>query len=414
MKIIVIGAGLVGLASAHALAAEGHAVTVIDREGPAAGASRGNAGWIAHTDIDLIASPKMLRQVPGFLLDPLGPLAIRPSYLPQLLPWLARLVAASRPSRLEHSVKALVSLQMQALPAWDALSGELGLSRHIHRRGGLFAFADGDAMRRSRPHFDAQRALGIAVDEIGPEEVRQMEPGLSEAIAGAAFYPDAAHVSDPRVLTEALFEAALARGVAFRKADVAGVEAGPPVTVRLRNGDPLPTDSCVIAAGAWSKDLAAGLGDRVPLDTERGYNVSFPGITDVISRPVAFPGFGFVATPLDTGLRVGGAVELGGLALPPNHERSRALHTRARTFMRDLPAYETGTTWMGFRPSIPDSLPVIGRSSATVDVVYAFGHGHYGLTQSAATGRLVADMLARRSSAVDVSPFSPRRFVRMF
>lgn len=410
MQIVVVGAGLVGLASAHALAAEGHAVTVIDREGPAGGASRGNAGWIAHTDIDLIASPKMLRQVPGFLLDPLGPLAIRPSYLPQLLPWLARLLMASRPARLDASVAALVSLQKLALPAWDALSGELGLDRHIHRRGGLFAFVDREAMRRNGPHLARQRALGIAVEELGAEDVARMEPGLTEAIVGAAFYPDAAHVSDPHLLTEALFETALARGVAFRRADVQAVEMGPPLSVRLDGGDPEPADAVVVAAGAWSKPLAAALGDAVPLDTERGYNVSFPGVTDILSRPVAFPGFGFVATPLETGLRVGGAVELGGLDLPPNHERSRALHTRAQAFVRDLPAYESGTRWMGFRPSIPDSLPVIGRAAASPRVVYAFGHGHYGLTQSAATGRLVADLVAARTPAIDLAPFSAQRF----
>ncbi len=144
-----------------------------------------------------------------------------------------------------------------------------------------------------------------------------MEPGLSEAIVGAAFYPDAAHVSDPHLLTQALFDAALARGVAFRRAAVVAVEAGPPTTVRIEGGETMSADAVVIAAGAWSKPLAAELGDAVPLDTERGYNVSFPGATGVLSRPVAFPGFGFVATPLDTGLRVGGAVELGGLALPP-------------------------------------------------------------------------------------------------
>ncbi|MHB2168776.1 FAD-binding oxidoreductase [Alsobacter sp. R-9] len=412
MNIVVVGAGLVGLASAHALAREGHQVTVLDREGPAAGASQGNAGWIAHTDIDLIASPKMLRQVPGFLLDPLGPLAIRPSYLPRLLPWLARLIAASRPSRLEQSVKALVSLQAQALPAWDALSAELGIGRHIHRRGGLFAYVDAGAFARNRTHVETQRALGIAVDEIDGHAVRQMEPGLTDAIVGATFYPDAAHVSDPRDLTMALFEAALARGIAFERAAVTAVEAGPPVTLRLAGGDPLTADAVVVAAGAWSKPLAAGLGDDVPLDTERGYNVSFPGATSVLSRPVAFPGFGFVATPLDSGLRVGGAVELGGLELPPNHERSRALHARARGFIRDLPDYETGTRWMGFRPSIPDSLPVIGRSAASPSVVLAFGHGHYGLTQSAATGALVADIIAGRSPAIDLAPFAPGRFAR--
>jgi D-amino-acid dehydrogenase len=410
MKVTVIGAGLVGLASAHALADEGHEVTVLDREGPAAGASRGNAGWLAHTDIDPIASPKMLRQVPKFLLDPLGPLAIRPSYLIPLLPWLTRLVLASRPSNLERSVEALVALQRLAMPAWDRLTAELGLQRLIHRRGALFVFDDEGALRRGLPHFQKQKSLGIACDILDRSELGQLEPALTERIVGGAYFPDAAHVTDPRLVTEALFDAAMERGIRFEQREVAGLEPGPMPTLRFADGTSRTAEQVVLAAGAWSKTLAAGLGDAIPLDTERGYNVSFPGVTGVLKRPVAFNAHGFVATPLDTGLRIGGAVELGGLKLPPNHERSRALHRKAIRFIRDLPAYETGTQWVGFRPSIPDSLPVIGSSRAGRSVVYAFGHGHYGLTQSAATGRLVADLVAGREPAIDLLRFSPQRF----
>lgn len=410
MRIAIIGAGLVGLATAHALRDEGHDVTILDREGPAAGASRGNAGWIAHTDIDPIASPKMLRQVPKFLLDPLGPLAIRPSYLWQILPWLLRLVYASRPANLERSVNGLVSLQKLAMPAWTQLSGDLGLTRHIHRRGGLFVFASQEAFAAAKPHFRNQQELGLACELLEQPELRQLEPMLADVIVGGAFFPDAAHVSDPRVLTEALFEAAMARGCHFVRDEVGGVEAGPPVSVVRRGGPALEADAVVVAGGAWSRPLAAGLGDAIPLDTERGYNVSFPDAVGVLTRPVAFPGHGFVATPMETGLRIGGAVELGGLELPPNHERSRALHAKATRFLRGCPPYETGTKWMGFRPSIPDSLPVIGTASASDRIVYAFGHGHYGLTQSAATGRIVADLLARRPPPIDLAPFSPQRF----
>jgi D-amino-acid dehydrogenase len=409
MKIAVVGAGIVGLASAHALADEGHEVVVIDREGPAAGASRGNAGWLAHTDIDPIASPKMLRQVPRFLMDPLGPLAIRPAYLATILPWLARLLLAARPGNLERSVEALVALQSLAMPAWEQLARHLGLEGFIHRRGGLFVFENAAEFAAAKPHHDRQRTFGITCHALGRDEIRQMEPGLDDRVQAAAFFPDAAHVSDPRLLTEALFERAMARGIAFQQGDVAAVEAGASPVLRLAGGETITADRVVLAAGAWSKHLARRLGDDVPLETERGYNVSFPGVRR-LSRPTSFHGHGFVATPLDTGLRIGGAVELAGLKLPPNHERSRALHTKARRFIRDLPDYETGTVWMGFRPSIPDSLPVIGRSRATEKVVYAFGHGHYGLTQSAATARLVADLSAGRAPGIDLSRFSPQRF----
>jgi D-amino-acid dehydrogenase len=410
MRIAVLGAGLVGLASAHALTDEGHSVTVIDREGPAAGASRGNAGWLAHTDIEPIASPKMLRQVPKFLMDPLGPLSIRPSYLLPLLPWLTRLILASRPSNLERSIEALIPFQSLAMPAWNRLSHQLGMERMIHRRGGLFAFDSHDAFRAALPHFKRQQNAGIHIDYLDGPEVRQMEPGLSETVAGAAFFPDAAHVSDPHQVTLTLFEAARARNIGFLKANLKAIVASDEPTLHLEGRDPVRFDRVILSLGAWSKPFAAQVGDRVPLDTERGYNVSFPGVTRQLTRPVSFQGHGFVATPLDTGLRIGGAVELGGLSLPPNHARTEALYAKAQRFFRDLPAFEEGTVWMGHRPSIPDSLPVIGYARRSRSVIHAFGHGHYGLTQSAATGKLVADLVMGRNPPIDLSRFSPSRF----
>lgn len=412
MKIAVVGAGLVGLASAHALANEGHTVVVVDREGPAAGASRGNAGWIAHTDIDPIASPGMLKKVPGFLLDPVGPLAIRLPYLLPILPWLTRLILAARPTQLARTVEAIVAINRLALPAWDALSGQLGMGGMIHRRGGFFAFDSEAGLARARAHHARQRAFGINVEELTGPELRQMEPGLSDALVGAAYYPDAAHVSDPRLVTEALFTAARLRDIDFERATVSGVSIteGQGVALACDEREPIRADRVLIATGAWSRPLAAQLGDRIPLDTERGYNVSFPGATSQITRPVSFDGHGFVASPLDTGLRIGGAVELGGLNLPPNHDRTRALYAKATRFLRDMPTIESGTMWMGFRPSIPDSLPVIGFSRRSRDVLYAFGHGHYGLTHSAATAGIIADLIADRAPTIDLAPFSPQRF----
>lgn len=410
MRIAVIGAGLVGLASAHALADDGHDVTVIDRQGAAAGASGGNAGWLAHTDIDPIASPHMLRQVPGFLMDPLGPLAIRARYLLPVLPWLTRLIIASRPSQFARSVEAIVAINSLAMPAWDSLSARLGMGAMIHRRGALFVFDTASRHAAGKLKAARQRAFGIALEMLDAHELRQIEPGLSDALVGAAYYPSAAHVTDPRLMTEALFAAARLRGIHFERATVNAVTTQDGLRVVCEGRDPILADRIVVAAGAWSRPLARSLGDNICLDTERGYNVSFPGATSQIGRPVAFDGHGFVATPLDTGLRIGGAVELGGLKLPPNHARTRALHTKATRFLRDVPAFESGTVWMGFRPCIPDSLPVIGHAKASRDVVYAFGHGHYGLTQSAATGGIVADLIADRLPPIDLAPFSPQRF----
>jgi D-amino-acid dehydrogenase len=410
MKIAVIGCGLVGLACAHALADEGHAVTLIDREGAAAGASQGNAGWLAHTDILPVASPKIWRMLPSLITDPLGPLTVRPSYLPTIMPWLVRFLAACSPAAIDHSIAAMAALQVRALPAWQSLAKRLDLGTMIHQRGGLYVFDDLTAFAAAKPIYDRQRGYGMTVDLLEAHELRQMEPALSTIVKAAAYFPDAAHVADPRDLTLALFARAKARGIAFRRSDVTALEVGA-AQVRLiaRQAEAIVADSAVVAAGAWSRPLALSLGERVPLDTERGYNVSFKG-AHPLARPLSFEGHGFVVTPLDSGLRIGGAVEFGGLVLPPNHARTRALYTKASRLIDDLPPFENGEVWMGFRPSLPDSLPVIGPSRRSAKIVYAFGHGHYGLTQSALTGQIVAALLAGRPAPLDLTPYRADRF----
>jgi len=410
MKIAVIGCGLVGLASAHALADEGHHVTLVDREGAAAGASQGNAGWLAHTDILPVASPKIWRMLPHLLADPLGPLTVRPSYLLPLIPWFVRFLAACSPAAVDHSIAAMAALQVKALPAWQALARRLGLGAMIHQRGGLYVFDDANAFAAAKPIYDRQRAMGMTVDLLASHELRQMEPALSKAALAAAYFPDAAHVADPLELTLALFAKATERGIGFARCDVVALE-GSEAQVRLRGrqAEIIDVEAAVIAAGAWSKPLVRTLGERVPLDTERGYNVSFAG-QHPLQRPLSFEGHGFVVTPLDSGLRIGGAVEFGGLALPPNHARTRALYAKASRLINDLPPFDNGEVWMGFRPSLPDSLPVIGHAQRSQRVVYAFGHGHYGLTQSAVTGQIVADLVARRAPTLDLAPYRANRF----
>lgn len=410
MKIAIIGAGLVGLNTAHRLADEGHEVTIIDRVGPANGASRGNAGMIAHNDIEPLASPRMLRKVPQMLLDPLSPLAIRPAYAVQIFPWLVRLLAASTPANLKRSIDAIIAIQSLSRPAWAETAKRLDLHSFFHERGSLYLFDNQQTYQAARDTYAHQRALGIHVDELNADEIRQMEPALNDKIIAAGYFPDAGHISDPRLLTEILFARAMERGIPFLKDDIETIAAGDHVTITGPDHRHYTFDRAVIAAGAWSKPLATQLGDTIPLDTERGYNISFPGVTGLLNRPVSFQGYGFVATPMETGLRIGGAVELGGLKLQPNHARTRALYARAQNFVKGLPAYETGTEWMGFRPSLPDSLPVIGRAKASPNVLYAFGHGHYGLTQSAATAGLLADLIAGRPTPIDLAPFAPDRF----
>lgn len=411
MKIIVIGAGIVGVACAHALLDEGHDVEILDREGPAAGTSQGNAGGIANTEITPMASPKMLRRVPGFLLDPLGPLAIRPAYALRAAPWLLRFVASARPGRYRRNADALFNLQARVADTWRAMAAKAGVEHLVHRRGGLTVYDDAAVFERHRPLFERQRAIDADLELVDGPAIRRLEPALSERFVAGLHHPNTAHVSDPRAMTLALFDSALARGATFRKAEVRAIEPGARPSLLLGDArEKREADRILLAAGIWSKPLAKMLGDSVPLESERGYNVSFPGVTGVIARMISFEGHGFVVSPLDSGLRVGGAVEFAGLDAAPNHARTRAFHAKAQRFLDGVPSFEQGSAWMGHRPSLPDSLPVIGQSTASSAVLYAFGHGHYGLTQSAATGELIAQLIAGRPTSIDLTPFSAQRF----
>lgn len=417
--VIVIGAGFVGLNVAHALMDRGHGVTLIDPGGEPGRPSEGNAGWIAHTDIMPLASPKAWRHLPRWLADPLGPLTIRPAYLPRLVPWLVRFAAASRPSRIAAGIAALRSIQAEALPAWRRRMTGLSLAHHLRERGTLTVFTDARHLAEASDMLARQRGYAIALDVLDRAALSRLEPALGPKAVGGVLYPDACHVGDPRLLLADLHAAARARGMAEirgRAVRVAGDGMGTDgmgAAVTTDDGRTLTAPWAVIAAGAWSRPLAASVGDRIPLDTERGYNATFPPGRLGLSRPASFEGLGFVTTPLDTGDRVGGAVEFAGLTAPPNHQRVGAMLAKLRALLPDTHLSEAeGATWMGFRPSIPDSLPVIGASGRAPRVLHAFGHGHYGLTQSAVTGEMIAAMVLGERPSVDPAPFRPSRFGR--
>lgn len=410
MRIAVIGGGVIGIACAHKLLDDGHSVTIIDRHAFAAGASQGNAGWIAHLDVLPLASPKAWRQAPRWMIDPLGPLSIRPSYSLRILPWLIRFAAACRPQNVTASMNAIADLNSHAMSSWEHLLGKLDLSSHLRPRGFLTVW-DKNANRQDLEGvFKFQRERGISVETLDGPAVRNLEPALGSKVLGGAYYPAGCHVSDPYELTLELGKAAVQRKATLLFREVKSIRSLEDGVELFYSGElPEKFDSVVLAAGAWSRSIAAGLGDRIPLDTERGYNSTFESGSFGLSRPVVFEGYGFVSTPLDTGDRIGGAVEFGGLHKTPNYERIDALIKRFKEFVPGA-NLRRGKKWMGFRPSIPDSLPVVSHASRDKRVVYAFGHGHYGLTQAAITAEIVADILAKRRTALDISAFSTQRF----
>jgi D-amino-acid dehydrogenase len=409
--VLVIGAGIVGVAIALRLQQEGRDVLLIDRERVAAQASRGNAGALAFSDILPLASPGILRTAPRWLLDPLGPLAIRPRYLPHLAPWLFRFWRASQRDRVRASTAAQAAMMDLSASETPLMLAGAGASHMLRSDGVLHLYESEAELQASQPGWQARADHGIAFTHLHSREmIAELQPGLSPALVAATFVPGWKTVSDPLLLTEALARQFEQQGGRIRRADaVALVPGADGVTVQLRDGRPLVARRVVVAAGAWSHRLARTLSEHIPLETERGYNTTLPVGAFDLRRQLTFGGHGFVVTPLACGVRVGGAVEFAGLEAPPNFARAATLLAKAKRFMPGLRT-EGGSEWMGFRPSLPDTLPAIGLAAADERVIYAFGHGHLGLTQAAATARLVADIMSGRPPPLDLVPFRPQRF----
>lgn len=406
----IIGAGIVGLATAASLVQRGFQVTVLDREGVAAGASQGNAAAIAWTDVAPLASPGLWKQAVRWLADPLGPLSVRPAYALSILPWMLRFMAASNPKQVARSTQALAALNGAALPAWEALWRASGTHNQVRRDGCLELFDMAASLEKARGGWAEQRRHGIEVEELDAGALRDLEPDLSDRVVGGALVPGWIQMDEPKQLCLSIAGWLEGRGVVFETGAVSRLEPNSGgCGVVLEDGRRIEAGHVVIACGAWSKTLAAQVGDRIPLDTERGYNITVPKPGVSVKRMIMLPGHGFVLTPLSTGLRVGGAVEFGGLKLPPNWKRVEAMAARARLFYPGLRT-DGGKRWMGFRPSIPDSLPVISPSSRHERIFHAFGHAHHGLTEAAVTGEMIAAMIEGERPVVNPEPFRADRF----
>ena len=416
--IVVIGAGIIGISAALELQKRGRRVVVVDRDGGGAGggagagvgASRGNAGAFAFTDIVPLATPGIMRKAPKWLLDPVGPLSVRPSYALKIAPWMLRFWRASWRDRFAASLSAQAALMERSRAALERQIADVDGDALIARDGQLQLFENAAEFRASLPLWDLRRRHGIAFDLLeSPEAIAEIQPGLNRRFTHAGFTPTWMNTVDPARWTDHLAQNFAARKGRVVIADVAELTPeGSGMRLTTTAGE-ITADQVIVAAGAWSHHLARTLGDPIPLETERGYNTTLPDCAFDLRTHLTFGGHGFVVSRINGGLRIGGAVELGGLKLAPNYKRAETLLAKAGRF---LPGLNTtgGTQWMGFRPSLPDSLPVIGRSPRAARVLYAFGHGHLGLTQAAGTAELIADLATDTIPKITMAPFAPTRF----
>jgi D-amino-acid dehydrogenase len=408
--VAVVGAGVIGAAIALELQRRGLQVTLIDKGEPGRGTSYGNMASIA-LDFAAGSGPNTWRKIPRWLLDPEGPVWLRPAYALKMAPWFLRFIAAGRPSRLRDIEDAGMSLSNPALADFRAMLDMISAPDLMTDEGCLAIYETEAEFAGDRGHIDFMRRYGFDFDVLEGAAIRDLEPSLSPSIAKAVLLPDNKTIRDPYRLVVKLADAARERGATFLSGAVRTVEKNADGTsvVLLESGERIAADFVVLAAGVHTRFLAEKLGEPIPLETERGYHTQImqPGVS--MRYSVIWPHRAFMITPTAGGIRIGGNVELAGLDAAPDFRRARVLVRHAQRAVPGLQVKDA-TEWMGHRPSLPDTIPIISPSSKMQGVCYATGHGHLGLTYSATTAQLIADMVTGVKSAVDMTPFRVNRY----
>jgi D-amino-acid dehydrogenase len=410
MTTAVIGAGIIGTTLAYELQKRGQNVMLIDRGAPGKGTSFGNLASIAVTEFMPASRPSVWRQIPFWMLDPEGPVRVRPSYMPKLLPWFMRFVAASRPAKLRELEAQGAALCARVHEDLGALLRETGLTRELSEAGCLSLYANEAEFKADREHIEILERFGFPHEVIGRQTIAALEPELSDKISLAVLFPQNRTVRDPYQLVVRLAEAFKGLGGRIERGEVAGFErSGGMRDVIMKDGRRIAADQVVICAGAHSVSLCKLLGEPVPLETERGYHTQImsPGIA--MKHSIIWPARAFMVSPTAGGIRVGGTVEMAGLDAAPDYRRTRITVKRAKEALPNLKCEEF-TDWMGHRPAFPDTIPVMSTSAKTKGLFYALGHGHLGLTYAATNARLMADLITGAKPPIDMHPYRIDRF----
>lgn len=410
VDVAIVGAGVIGLSCALWLQRMGRRVTIFEAADPASGSSWGTAGLI-NGDAHLpVAMPGMLRRVPGWLLDPHGPIRVRPGYLPRALPWLIRWVLASREGPARRGAKALHALHRTVFDGYRTILGAEGADRLLRQSGGVVL------AREPRPGRDELLAnvirdeLGIGCETLGPDELRDIFPGIAPHARRGLLFPNNGYTLAPDKLVAWMFETFVRDGGDFRRHRVLKLSPDPGGGGRLlTNQANVRASAIVLAAGAWTRPLLDPLGMRIPLETERGYHLQLGAPSIPIALPIIYKARGLAITPMEEGLRLAGTVEIAGLDAPPDETRALVLRRHLDELFPGIEV-EHRRLWMGFRPSLPDSVAAIGPVPGHPWLHVAVGHGHDGMIGAPSTGRLIAELITGAPPHIDPAPYSLRRF----
>jgi len=413
-SIIVAGAGIIGASIAFNLSQKGYAVTLIDRTAPASGASFGNAGGIVNNSCVPTSTPGIVFDLVKMLTRPHSPFSLRPRYLLKALPWLIEFLHQSRQDRVNQNAAQLHALTRHAAEDWLKLVGETALTRYVQKVGWLKVYSSTRSFANTVFAQQLMDRLQVPYDVLGARDIRRLEPALSPNFTCGLFQPDALHITNPGALVHEMTHLMLGYGGIYKKMCVEQVSMGKNAVTVSNKSESLSADKLVIATGAYTEPLATMVGDKVTLVAERGYHMMFPSTTaSLLSRPVVNGDSSFVLSPMDTGMRMTSQVEISGVNDPPDYQRIRHLTQLARRMLPDLDTQEE-SVWMGCRPSLPDSLPVISRSYVSNSIIYAFGHQHLGMTLGPVTAFLVEQMLTGEKTKTDLHPYRINRFKSAF
>ncbi len=410
MKVVVVGAGIVGACSASCLLRDGHDVVLVDSQGPGEGCSKGNAGAISPGSCIPLSGPGMLVKIPGWLIDPRGPLRIRPRYLPGAMPWLARFALAGQARKIPYLADALLALHAGTFENYGPLLENARCRDLIRKTGTLAVYKTDSRLAASQSDWRVREERHVRQQVLEAGELHELVPELSREYRHGVLLPDHGFVTNPYRLVCRLAEQFANDGGRLQRREVTGVivREGQVGGVRTTDGD-LLADRVVCAAGAWSGRLLAALDIHVPLESQRGYHVTVQGSEIAPALPVVAAEAKVYATPMEVGLRFAGTVEFAGLDAPPDFRRAAALLELAKDMFPGLVVGEV-SQWMGHRPSLPDSLPVIGPAPGHSHLLLAFGHSHHGMTGASTTGTIIADLVSGRQPAIDLHPYRPDRF----
>lgn len=408
-SIVVIGAGITGIGAALYLQRDGHKVTVLDPRGIGEAASFGNAGTIALTSCVPTARPDIFKRVPKMLMDPTGPLSIKWSYLPRLAPWLIDLIRNSTAERILENAKAKTAILNHALVAYNDLIAEADAETLIARNGTLQVFENDTSFKNNARERALMEDCGHKIEILPGEEIRQMEPALGVDFKHAVYIENHAMIKHPGDLTKHFAALFKRKGGEVLKEQVTGLSKDGDTWTLSTDQGAHQAERVVVAAGAWSREIARMLGTRMLLDAERGYHVMLPQPEPTLRRPVLLGDYSVFLVPMAHGLRVTSGVELGGVELPPDFRRIRAMIPVAKRVMPQLEEREM-SNWLGFRPSTPDARPILGELAGADGVYFASGGSHVGMTLGPVMGRITADLVAGRDPGIDLAPYDPNRW----